>query len=787
MGGDRVDFFVSHAGADRAWAEWVAWQLTDAGYTVELDAWEWAAGQDFMLAMSDALARCDRVVALFSAAYFERDRYTSDEWTAAMLHVPGTGQGRLVPVRVEEVPPADMPPVVQPLMFCDLFAVDAAEARRVLLEAVEGPRRPDGEPVFPGKGTPGASRKLGGTGPRLPGTLPRVWNLPARNPGFTGRDGMLVTVRERLLARDTAVVQAFQGMGGVGKTQLAAEYAYRFAGAYDLAWWVDAEQPGLIGDQFAALGMALGCLQPDAGAEAVRVAVLGELRERGRWLLVFDNAGNRADITGWLPGGGGHVLITSRERHWTQLAVPVEVDVLARSESVAIFQDRVAGLSDGDADKLAAQLGDLPLAIAQAAGFMAETGTTAAQFLDLLRTQAGQLLDLPDPGSAYPLSLAAATRLIAERLDRDDPAAAQLASLCSFLAPELVPEDLFTGTAGELPGELAERAADPLAWRQTLAHLARQSLVRIDSRGLVMHRLTQAILRDRLTPAQAATTRDRCEAILAASSPGDPGDPVTWPRWAQLMPHLLAADLIETGSRNLRSMACDACAYLQSRGDTRAAHDLASDLRQRWRERLGDDDENTLNVTNYLAWTLREMGRYAEARDLDQGNLDRTRGILGADDPNTLTSAMDLAADLRALGEHQAARELDEDTLARNRRVLGDDHPDTLISANNLAIDLSGLGEHQAARELDEDTLARNRRVLGDDHPDTLNSANNLAIDLSGLGEHQAARELDEDTLARNRRVLGDDHPDTLNSANNLAIDLRELGEAGDEPDGESG
>jgi TIR domain/Tetratricopeptide repeat/NB-ARC domain len=786
MGGDRTDFFVSHAGADRAWAEWVAWQLTDAGYTVELDVWDWAPGRNFVLAMSDALARCDGVVALFSAAYFDRDRYTSDEWAAAMLHIPGTGQGRLVPVRVQEVPPADMPPVLRALVFGDLFGVDAAEARRVLLQAVEGPRRPDGEPVFPGKGTPGASRKLGGTGPRLPGTLPRVWNLPARNPGFTGRDGMLVTVRERLLARDTAVVQAFQGMGGVGKTQLAAEYAYRFAGAYDLAWWVDAERPGLIGDQFAALGIALGCLQPEAAAEAVRAEVLGELRERGRWLLVFDNADNPADVTGWLPGGG-HVLITSRERRWTQIAMPVEVDVLARSESVAIFQDRVGGLSDGDADELAAQLGDLPLAIAQAAGFMAETGTTAAEFLQLLRTGAGQLLDLADPGSAYPLSLAAATRLIAERLDGDDPAAAQLASLCAFLAPEPVPEDLFTSALGELPAELAARAAGPLAWRQTLAHLARQSLARIDPRGLVMHRLTQAILRDRLTSVQAAAIRERSEAILAASSPGDAGNPVTWPRWVQLMPHLLAANLAATGNRDLRWMACDACMYLLSRGDTRAAHDLASDLRQRWRERLGDDDANTRAATHYLALTLREMGRYTEARDLHQDILDRTRRMLGADDPNTLGYAMELAGDLSNLGEYQAARELNEDTLARRRRVLGDDHPQTLASANNLASDLTNLGEHQAARDLDQDTLARKRRVLGDDHPSTLFSANNLAADLRDLGEHQAARDLDQDTLARKRRVLGDDHPSTLTSANNLAADLRDLGEAGDEPDGESG
>jgi hypothetical protein len=777
MGGDRTDFFISHAGADRAWAEWVAWQLTDAGYTVELDVWDWAPGQNFVLAMSDALARCDRMVALFSVAYFERDRYTSDEWTAAMLHVPGTRQGRLVPVRVDEVPAADLPPVLQTLMFCDVFGVDPAEARRVLLAAVEGPRRPDGEPVFPGTGTAGAVRQLGGTGPRLPGTLPRVWNLPARNPGFTGRDGMLVTVRDRLLAKDTAVVQAFQGMGGVGKTQLAAEYAYRFAGTYDLAWWIDAEQPGLISDQFAALGLALGCLQPDAGAEAVRVVVLGELRERSRWLLIFDNAGNRADITGWLPGGGGHVLITSRERHWNQIAVPVEVDVLARSESVAIFQDRAAGLSDGDADALADQLGDLPLAIAQAAGFIADTGMAAAQFLQLLQTKAGQLLDMADPGSAYPLSLAAATRLIADRLDRDDPAAAQLASLCAFLAPEPIPEDLFTRTAAELPGELAERAADPLGWRQTLAHLARQSLARIDARGLAMHRLTQAILRDRLTPDQATATRDRSETILAASNPRDPANPVTWPRWAQLMPHLLAADLAATGNRDLRWMACDACWYLHSRGDTRAAYDLASDLRQRWRERLGDDDDTTRSAAHYVAWTLREMGRYAEARDLAQDTLDRTRRIAGDDGSNTLVYAVELASNLRYLGEYQAARELDEDTLARKRRVLGDDHPSTLGSASNLANDLRNLGEHQAARELDEDTLARRRRVLGDDHPYTLQSANNLATDLRVLGEHQAARELDEDTLARFRGVLGDDHPDTLASASNLAADLRNLGE----------
>ena len=384
---------------------------------------------------------------------------------------------------------------------------------------------------------------LSGSGPGRRGGALRVWNIPARNPGFTGREDLLAEVRSRLQAGRRGEVQAFQGMGGVGKTQMAIEYAHRFADTYDLAWWVNSEQAGLIADQIAALGMALGCVQPGVDTEAVRTAVLGELHGRDRWLLVFDDATNPTDIAGWLAGGKGHILITSRERNWADIAVPVDVDVLDRPEAVEILQERVAGLGDTDADQLADQLGDLPLALAQAAGFIAETGMAAAQYVELLQTQAGRLLNQAASGSPYPRSLAAATQLIADRLDREDTAAAQLAGLCAFLAPEPIPEDLFIGAPGELPPELSARAASPLAWRQTLARLARQSLTRIDQRGLVMHRLTQAILRDRLIPAETAATRQRSETILAASDPADPSNPVTWPRWAQLMPHLLAADL----------------------------------------------------------------------------------------------------------------------------------------------------------------------------------------------------------------------------------------------------
>ena len=594
--------------------------------------------------------------------------------------------------------------------------------------------------------------------------------------GSPAGTGCWSAVREALLAGDRAVVQALHGMGGVGKTQLAIEYAHRFAGAYDLVWWVDAEQAGLIGDQFAALGAELGCAEPGGrrvAAAPVRCWPSCGSGAGGCWSSITPSGPQEWAVAA---GRGGHVLITSRAAatgprsrcrwRWTCWPGPNR------------WRSCATGCPDwreADAGRVAQALGDLPLALAQAAGYMPGTGMPAGEYLELLAARAAQVLD-QGTSAAYRRSLAAVTQLAFDRLRAQDPIAASLAAVCAFLAPEPVPTDWFPRAATRLSQPLAEAGADPLAWRQVLALVRQQALARLDQHGLVMHRLTQAIIRGYLPPDQAAETRQWAAALLAANHPGDQQLPATWPGWARLLPHLLALDPQAT-TEALSDLTVDAIWYLIRRGDARSGYDLANRTYQHRLGTLGPEDPGTLATARALAAVLRALGRYGQARDLDEDALARRRRVLGDEHPDTLAMAHGLAIDLRSLGEHQAARELNEDTLGRYRRVLGDDHPDTLASATGLAIDLMALGEHQAARELGEDALARYRRVLGDDHPDTLISANNLANDLRALGEYQAARELDEDTLARRRRVLGDDHPDTLASANNLANDLRALGE----------
>ncbi|WP_020135842.1 FxSxx-COOH system tetratricopeptide repeat protein [Streptomyces sp. 351MFTsu5.1] len=769
--------FVSYAGPDRPWAEWVSWQLKRAGHQVELDRWDWRTGDDFVQKMNLALDRAEAVVALFSKNYFAAGRWTHEEWSAIVAV-----RGRLVPVAIEALIEDDIPPLLAGRLRRDLHGLDETGAAAALLEAVHGPNLPTGPVVFPGAASADSDSESDSQRPRLPSSvgLPEVWNVRRRNPDFSGREAEMVRLRTGLLSGRQAVVQALHGMGGIGKTQIALEYAHRFASQYDLVWWVDAEQADQLPVRYTELADRLGIAKANAGTEANAHALLEHLRTRRRWLLILDNAEQPDQIEPLLPEGPGHVLITSRNPDWHGVAHQSGLDMFARTDSLAYLQGRIPGIASEQADLLSQDLGDLPLALAQAAGVL-RSGMTLDRYRQLLTTHTGRLLQESDVRD-YPAPLAATVNIAATRLtDEGHPDAAALLNLGAFLGPEPIPT-AWLETARPRLATIPGAPDDPMWLRNALQPLGRYGLARTDFDTFQIHRLTQAVLRTLASPNLVVAIRDDVTAVLAAVDPGDPEFPGDWPAWSSLTAHLTTPHIATTvtGRSELRRTLSNAVYFLLCSGQPRAADDLGMALHQAWSTDLGPDHPDTLTCAQYLGHASAALGEYVMARSLIEDTVARRRRVLGEDHPDTLQSANNLANTLGDLGEYGEARRMHEDVLVRRRRVLGEDHPDVLQSANNLAGLLNDLGEYGEARRMHEDVLVRRRRVLGEDHLDTLVSAGNLAGVLGDLGEHGQARRMQEDVLVRQRRVLGEDHPDTLTSAGNLASTLRILGKYGE-------
>jgi hypothetical protein len=768
---DVLQVFVSYAGSDRAWAEWAAAQLDAAGLAVELDVWEWRAGDNAPLLMSRAVERADVVLALWSPAYFGSSRFTEDEWTSVLADRPDARK-RLVPVRVAVVTP---PQGLRALLYRDLFDVDETTARRELLAAVMGPSGRGDRAPFPGAvrgagGPPSASTG----GPRLPGSLPGVWNVRNRLKGFTGRQSLLAGLRVQLVAGHTTVVVAMNGLGGVGKTSLAVEYAHLFAGEYDVVWWVDAERPELVGEALSRMAVAAGWAPPEAPVPVAWEVLTARLRQVGRWLVVFDNVESPDHVRSWLPQGPGQVIITSRHRGFTGLAVPLEVQVFPRTESLDLIATHLPTLRLDQAKALAQALGDLPLGLAQAIGLLAETGMTVSEYLTELEGHTVELL-AEGRGGSYPVSLAAAIETTLARLGPQDPAGLEVLRLCAVLAPDPIPLDWIRGAPPDaLPSELAAVATRPLALRRSLGRLADLGLAQVGDSTILVHRLTQAVLRHR--PTIDRSLIGCAVALLAAAAPDNDGsDPSSWPAWAMLLPHLLALDPV-TAPVEIRATACDALYFLLMNGQVRTALTLAKAWCVAWQRTVGIADRYVLWAAHHQGIALRLAGKAQEAYDLDRETLERRRQAFGEDDPDTLRSVNAVALNHSMLGRHQDAYDLHRDLLERRQRILGRDHRDSLDSAHALAIDLFDLGQYAEASKLDKDTFQRLRQVLGEQHLLTLESATRLATDLRALGRYQEAYNLDRVTSADGRRVLGPYHYVALEAANNLAADLRALG-----------
>ncbi|GIH91542.1 hypothetical protein Psi01_21720 [Planobispora siamensis] len=755
----QIDVRISYAREDRMWADWIAAVLDRQGHRVALRGVD-AGGEE------DGEGEAPRTLAVLSTAYLNAPR-ALEVWSR-LTAAEAAGQSELVAVRISE---SRFPSPYGDRALTDLTRLQERPAAETLLRALGVAEE--------------IAADLSAVGARFPGSVPQIWNVPTRNAAFTGRGAVLETLRHQLVGGSAAVVlpQALYGLGGVGKTQVALEYAHRFKADYDLIWWVPSENRERINAAFEKLARELKIRVGESIAEVVE-AVREALRlgaPYSRWLLVFDNAGDPDELRDFFPGGTGHVVITSRNQAWSSVAAPLEVDVFSQEESLEHLSRRVPGLAARDALEVAAALGHLPIAVEQAAAWLAETGMPAATFVEQLGSETARVLSLGQPAD-YPHPVAVTWNLSLAQLRESSPSSVRLLQLCAFFAPEPISMSLLYSDemiSSLLPYD--EMLREKMVLGRVIQEIGRFALAKVDqgNNTIQVHRLVQAVIRSQMTEQEQEQACHEVHRILVGARPrqGEVDDPENWTRYDLIWQHLQPSRATECTEEETRQLLTDRVRYLWKRGDFDSALALGDELAGYWEEKFGVEDRQRLHLLFNVANVKRSQGRYQEARELNEWVREMQRAVVGERHPHTLMTTGGLAADLRGLGEYGRSLEMDKVTFERWKTLYGEDHPRTLAAANNLALAYRLVGDSHNARELDEDTLRRRNHVLGPTHPYTLYSATQLARDLREIGIYRESVDILRATFQSYRETLGENFVDTLRAAKSLAVSLRRAGD----------
>jgi tetratricopeptide (TPR) repeat protein len=648
-------------------------------------------------------------------------------------------------------------------------------------------------------------------------------NLPPRNPDFVGREMLVARARRRLAGR-TGVV-ALYGMGGIGKSQLALEVAYRGRAEdeYEITWWVRAESVVTMAEDLARLAPTVSApvgIDQDTTVAAVRMA----LGSRTRWLLIFDNAPSADAIAPWLPGGDGHILITSRDKGWGGLAERVEVGGFTRAESLSYLRRRADG-EQRDAENLADALGDLPLALAQAASHLDLYGLSIAGYLRLYREREGPSLLLTAGLAGYPHSVATTWLIHFEELAAGEPASLELLRLCGHLNPDSINLDLFHAAPSALDGpmtrQLARTAANTVSWERAVGALVRTSLVtRLDDRHIRIHRLVSQVTRHQLAAAGDDTDRrwaQNCVRMVALVAQVPSADHETWESVEDLLPHVLqcirwiddfklsdpasitlarrtgqylvrvsrfaeaerpltlAREITErhygTGHPETARILNALAAFHHARAEYPQAEALYMDaLSIRGRRSVRRGDLDTAQTLNDLGWLYRKQGRYTAALPLFQRALSIRERLLGAEDPTVAHTVNDLGCLVEEMGRYADAEQLYLRALHTRRRLLDADHPDTATSLWDLGWVYRRIGDYPKAENYFRQALDIRRRILGDNSLDTAMSCCDLAWVLLRTGRSSDARALLWESLTTRQELVGNGHPETAMSLHEMAF-----------------
>jgi len=603
----------------------------------------------------------------------------------------------------------------------------------------------------------------------------------------------------------TVAAQVLTGPGGVGKSRLAVEYSYAHRGDFDVVWWTRAEQATTLRGDLAGLGRELA-LNSACGSN-LNVAVKevrAWLADHDRWLVVADNAEDAQAVGAVLPdGGGGQVLVTSRNRDWAGAAEVLDVDALGEDEAVEYLLGRTGETERAAALSLARALGCLPLALEKAGAYVAQSpGFGLADYLEMFQAREIQLRartgepDVGDPPRPYPAAVAVTCTLAVERVEEVAPAAATLLRACAFLAPEAIPLSLLSGS-DELPEPLAD---GPLAQRDALAVLARMGLARSTwPGGIAVDRVVQAVVRDHLAgrPVGHPVGRRDGEMVKGAlgpwaagvvrlvdrAFPSDSDDVATWDRCGRLASHALAvtahdeaADLEpQATSRLLARVGI----YLQGRGQLHDARHLLERALALTEIAYGPDcSEAGVHLGN-LAAVLTDLGCPGDARRCLERALAIVEATHGDEHPAVATFAGDLGRVLVDLGQTGAARLCFERALRIDETVYGPVHPAVAGDLGNLALVAWGDGDTLEARRYFDEALAIDEAAYGPDDPTVARDLANLALVLVDLGEPVEAHPRLERALAIVESAFGPGHPEVGAHLINLAMVAQDCGHLG--------
>jgi tetratricopeptide (TPR) repeat protein len=526
---------------------------------------------------------------------------------------------------------------------------------------------------------------------------PKIFTIPfARNPYFTGREDILNQLHNALNNNKTAALtQAIAGLGGIGKTQTAVEYAYRYQDDYQHIFWVRAEKSEELNSDLAALAHSLNLPEKDEQDQPrVIAAVQKWLATHTGWLLVLDNADDPAVVKESLPSSlKGHIILTTRAQILGRLAQRIEIEKMGLEEGARFLLHRanIIASSDASLDTLSSNalakakeivqtLDGLPLALEQAAAYIEENECGLAGYLQRYHTQRNFFFQYRGEFiSEHPEPISTTWKLSFQKVEEANVTAADVLRLCAFLAPDAIPEEIITKGADDLGPNLRPVASDPMKLDAAIKELRKYSLVKRDpaSHMLNMHRLVQAVLKDEMSEDMQRQWAER--AVRAVSSAFPDGEYETWPECERLLPHAqVCAELIRKWE-----MDFDKAAYL----------------------------------LNQAAYYLNQRGQYVQVEPLIQRALAIYEKVLGPKHPHVATCLNNLAMLYQDQGKYEQAEPLYQRALAIWEKVLEPEHPDVAQSLNNLATLYKAQGQYGQAEPLYQRALAIEEKGLGPDHP----------------------------------------------------------------------